>query len=201
MDILWENMKDIHQDLVQRVKNMNDRAGENVKMASVLARQESNAITIITREYGSGLYGKDLVLSISESDDWYLLASENDSEIKIEDSLLLSEMAKTDYDKSLSKLEYARELLGLARIASSKGKPLVVDLERESKFLDIEKLASLGIIHKDSRGAITVQDKEKLNELIQNFDSRITKEKEEMMVDTAIVKGTEDESRNDDENR
>ena len=200
-DINRKKGVDIHQDLVQRVKNMNDRAGENVKMASVLARQESNAITIITREYGSGLYGKDLVLSISESDDWYLLASENDSEIKIEDSLLLSEMAKTDYDKSLSKLEYARELLGLARIASSKGKPLVVDLERESKFLDIEKLASLGIIHKDSRGAITVQDKEKLNELIQNFDSRITKEKEEMMVDTAIVKGTEDESRNDDENR
>lgn len=204
-DVTRKKGIEIHQDLVQRVKDMNDRAGEETKVRSVLGSQESNNIAVITRDYSSPLNSKDLVLSFSEFDDWYVLASESDTEIKIEDSLLLPQSDALEQDKSLAKLEYLREVLGLARIADHKGKSLALDFEREGKFFDIEKLISIGILEKDYRGNLNVKDRDELNKLIGSLDERIEKENEARMVDTAIAKKPSGDEKDDqdeiDENR
>ena len=194
-------IKEIHEsdlivsEAVKRIKEMNERAGEEVKAKSIIASKDTNAMHAIVREYSSPLYGKDIVLSYSENDDWYILASEDEHTISIEESLLLPKEDGLQQDKTLSKLEYLREFLGLARIAGGKGKALVVDFEREGKFLDIEKLLDSKIFTKDFRGRLDVRNIEELNKIILSLDTRIEKESEERMIESAIIKKQDDDGK------
>lgn len=199
-DINRKKNTDIHFDLIQRVKDMNARAGEDVKAASILARQESNNMAAILRENYSAFYNKDVVLSFGECDDWYIFASENDNSITIEDSLLLPE----GEDAEAAKAEYARELLGLARIASKKNKGLVIDSERDGKFINFDKLVEEGAISKSSSGIITVKDQEKLDMIIDGLDARIKEENEKRTVRNVSFgdkKDSEEKPSQDDEIR
>ena len=177
---------------------MNGLAGEDTKQNSVVARSESSSISIIARTESDLGDAKDLVLSYSESDDWYMLATEDEQSITVKDSLVVRKEGVFEEEVKLAKSEYARELLGLARIASSKNKKLVLDPDREGKFIDLERLTEVGILSKDFAGRISVKDLEKLNELISSLDKRIDEGKQKQVVDNAIVK---DNTSKDDEDR
>ena len=197
-EITRKKGQDIHSDLVNRIKEMNGLAGEDTKQNSVVARSESSSISIIARTESDLGDAKDLVLSYSESDDWYMLATEDEQSITVKDSLVVRKEGVSEEEVKLAKSEYARELLGLARIASSKNKKLVLDPDREGKFIDLERLTEVGILSKDFAGRISVKDLEKLNELISSLDKRIDEGKQKQVVDNAIVK---DNTSKDDEDR
>jgi hypothetical protein len=187
-EITRKKGQDIHSDLVNRIKEMNDLAGEDTKQNSVVARSESSSISVIARTESDLGDAKDLVLSYSESDDWYMLATEDEHSITVKDSLVVRKEGVSEDEAKLAKSEYARELLGLARIASSKNKKLVLDPDREGKFIDLERLTEVGILSKDFAGRISVKDLEKLNELIDSLDKRIDEGKQKQVVDNAILR-------------
>ena len=83
-------------------------------------------------------------------------------------------------------MEYTKQLLLIAKLAMEKQKKLVVNLEREGKFIDFEKFEDRDVLIQKIDGTIEVSDKEKLEELLKSLDERIQIEREQRIVDTAI---------------
>ena len=177
---------EIHPDLVARCKAINERAGEETKAQSIISRLESNNITALTRDYYSELNGRSLTLDFSEHDDWYILSSEGDRDIRIDDSILLPYDGASLDEIKLAKMEYAKQFLLIAKQAREKGKTLKVNLEREGKFLDFDKFSEKDIISKLSDGTIQIKDAEKLEELLKSLDTRIQESRDKRVVDTAV---------------
>lgn len=189
---------EIHPDLITRCKAMNERAGEETKAQSIIAKLESTNITTLTRDYYSELSGRSLTLDFSENDDWYILTSEGERDIQINDSLLLPKEDASQEDAKLAKMEYAKQVLLIAKQAMEKGKTLKVNLEREGKFIDLSKFAERDILTQKEDGTIEVKDQEKLEELLKSLDERLQEDRDKRIVDTAVGgQKPEDDSHDD----
>lgn len=186
-DVIRKKDIEIHPDLISRCKAINERAGEETKAQSIISRLESANITTLTRDYYSELSGRSLTLDFSENDDWYIFTSEGEKDIQINDSILLPKDGASQEEAKLAKMEYAKQILLIAKLAMEKQKTLVVNLEREGKFIDFAKFAEKDIIIQKPDGTIEVKDPEKLEELLKSLDERLNEGKDQRIVDTAIV--------------
>ena len=165
---------------------MNERAGEDVTSQSIISKLESNNITTLTRDYYSELSGRSLTLDFSEHDDWFILTSEGENDIQINDSLLLPKDGASPEEVKLAKMEYAKSMLLIAKQAMQKGKSLKVNLEREGKFFDFDKFAERDVLTKKDDGTVEVKDTEKLEELLKSLDERLQDGRDRRIVDTAV---------------
>ena len=154
---------------------------------SIISKLESVNITTLTRDYYSELSGRSLTLDFSEQDDWYILTSEGENDIQINDSILLPKDGASQEDAKLAKMEYAKQILLIAKLAMEKQKRLVVNLEREGKYIDFEKFAERDILTQKPDGTIEVKDPEKLEELLKSLDERLSEDKDQRIVDTAVA--------------
>ena len=177
---------EIHPDLVARCKAINERAGEETMAQSIISKLESTNITTLTRDYYSELSGRSLSLDFSEHDDWYILTSEGERDIQINDSILLPKAGASTEEIKLAKMEYAKQVLLTAKLAMEKQKRFVVNFEREGKFIDFEKFVERGVITQRPDGTIEVKDPEKLEELLKSLDERLKESKDKRIVDTAV---------------
>ena len=185
-DAIRKKDGEIHADLVSRCKAMNERAGEDVTSQSIISKLESNNITTLTRDYYSELSGRSLTLDFSEHDDWFILTSEGENDIQINDSLLLPKDGASPEEVKLAKMEYAKSMLLIAKQAMQKGKSLKVNLEREGKFFDFDKFAERDVLTKKDDGTVEVKDTEKLEELLKSLDERLQDGRDRRIVDTAV---------------
>ncbi len=187
---------EIHPDLIARCKAINERAGEEVMAQSIISRLESTNITSLTRDYYSELSGRSLTLDFSEHDDWYILSSESERDIQINDSILLPKDGATQEEIKLAKMEYAKQVLLIAKLAMEKQKRLVVNLEREGKYFDFGKFSERDIIIQNADGTVEVKDPEKLEELLKSLDERIQESRDKRIVDTAVAGGKPENGEN-----
>ena len=178
---------EIHPDLITRCKAINERAGEETMAQSIISKLESANITVLTRDYYSELSGRSLTLDFSEQDDWYILTSEGEKDIQINDSILLPKDGASQEEIKIAKMEYTKQFLLIAKQAMEKGKTLIVNSEREGKFIDFEKFIERDIIVQKSDGTIEVKDPEKLEELLKSLDERIQENRDKRVIDTAVV--------------
>lgn len=121
---------------------------------SIISKLESVNITTLTKDYYSELSGRSLTLDFSEHDDWYILTSEDENDIQINDSILLPKDGATQEEIKLAKMEYAKQVLLIAKFAMEKHKKLVVNFEREGKYIDFEKFAERDVITQKTDGTI-----------------------------------------------
>ena len=177
---------EIHPDLIARCKAINQRAGEDTAAQSIIAKLESTNITTLTKDYYSELRGRSLCLDFSEHDDWYILTSEGEKDIQINDSILLPKDGASQEEIKLAKMEYAKQVLLIAKFAMEKQKRFVVNLEREGKYIDFEKFAERDVITQKPDGTTEVKDPEKLEELLKSLDERLKEGKDKRIVDTAV---------------
>lgn len=185
-DAIRKKDAEIHQDLVARCKAINERAGEETQAQSIISKLETNNITTLTKDYYSELSGRSLSLDFSEHDDWYILSSEGENDIQINDSILLPNVGASQEEIKLAKMEYAKNMLLIAKQAMEKGKKLTVNLEREGKFFDFDKFTERDVLIKNDDGTISVKDPEKLEELLKSLDERLQEDRDKRIVDTAV---------------
>lgn len=197
-DVNRKNDAEIHPDLISRCKAINERAGEETMAQSIISKLETTNITALTRDYYSELSGRSLTLDFSENDDWYVLSSEGEKDIEINDSILLPKEGESPEDVKMAKMEYAKQVLLIAKQAMEKGKTLKVNLEREGKFIDLAKFAERDILSIREDGTISVRDLEKLEELLKSLDERLQVDRDQRIVDTAVAgQKTENDGQDD----
>ncbi len=123
-------------------------------------------------------------LSMSESADWYMLAEEQESGIAILESgidLAKPETEIETLDRKMAIGEYTRELYKLIQEANSKGKNVILDKQTQDKFVNLEILVEDEIVSIQD-GVIVVQDEEKLQEKIDNYDKVLDKQRRERLL-------------------
>ena len=101
-------------------------------------------------------------------------------------SILLPNAGASQEEIKLAKMEYAKNMLLIAKQAMEKGKKLTVNLEREGKFFDFDKFAERDVLIKNDDGTISVKDPEKLEELLKSLDERLQEDRDKRIVDTAV---------------
>ncbi len=84
-------------------------------------------------------------------------------------------------------MEYAKQFLLTSKLAMEKQKRLIVNLDREGKFIDLEKIEEKDIFVVSPDGTIEIKDPEKLDELLKSLEERLEEAKDKRVVDTAVV--------------
>ena len=178
-----DNAEGIHKDLISRIKRMNQRAGEEVASESLIASSMSYSIQGILNEDYTMTDAKPY-LSFSEDDDWYIFYTEKNNQIVIQDSLLLPQEDASEQDIRMSKLEYIREILLIAKKAKTMQKTFKLSANREGKFIDLAKFAQEDIIEVDANGVVTIKDDARCDAMINSLDNSLSQEKTDRILNT-----------------
>lgn len=181
-EVVRRTNKNIHQDIVSRMKKMNEEAG--TLETSVLSKTQNDRIEYLNMDDESSV-GKDIGVSFSENDDWYILTIEDDRNITVVDSLITNgkneNSTQSPIDRELAKLEYLKEITQLILISDEKGKPLVLDPKREGKYINLQEFESKGIIE-ISDNNISLKDGQKVEEILREVEERIEKKKDDRLI-------------------
>lgn len=189
-DIYRRNGKDIDSDKIEVIRNMvmrNENSNDSI----------FNENTVLLVDIIQTIYPYQAVeidsdkfeLSMSECGDWFILTEEKDNKIIVHDSgidlsqPITEETRERDkIDRKMSIAEYTRELLVLSERASQTGKKLVIDLEKEGKYLQLDSLINSGEWSVAKDGTVTITDPEKLHQRILDLEEILEHERRERIL-------------------
>ena len=191
-EILRRKGRNIHKDLIKRMKDMLERAGKK-ETSSVGKLERDSMIEYFENIQDYQNNANSMELSCSSNDDWYILTKEEEHSITIMDSLITTGINQVEFQKSLdaklAQYEYLNELLAVMQIAHQKGKVLKLNPEREGEYVQIEKLVKIGIIEMEN-GNVTVKNPNEISKMRQLLDARIEEGRRDRI--TGEEQGTED---------
>ena len=193
-DIFRRKGLDIDQDKVESISDMIQRTGRKESSFSSSSINISEVVSHFgihrlgsTNNENYGIVDADSIkLSMSDTADWYVLYEETDKGLIVLESGIDTTNPKTEFDtidKKMSLSEYTREMYLIMLDSSRKGKPLALDSYTMERLLNLNPLTSEGIISVENN-VVTVNDSDKIVELIEKYDRIIDEERRERLTIT-----------------
>ena len=199
-EVLRRRGTDIDSDKMETITKLVQKNGEE---RSAFASSPIGILEVANYygEYDLGLVESDKFrVSMSESGDWYMLAEERAQGIAILESgidLSKPESEIESMDRKMAIGEYTREVYKLIQEAHLKDKNVILDKQTQEKFVNLDILVNDGIVTVQN-GVIIVQDEEKLQEKIDNYDKVLDKQRRERLLLEAPPKEEKEEQEQDD---
>lgn len=184
---------EIHQELLERAQNMLKKSG---RTDGILLNATSHRIAEVAEllNYSDPVSAAEqFTMYLSENEDWFMLTNETESSIEILDSIIVTDSEKTtrtsEIDKKMSIMEYHQKIYQVLKTAVGKGKSVKLDLGREGKFIDLDKLAQSGEISIDSSGVladVTVTDLEKLTKRLEKIQEMLEQQRQDRILADSV---------------
>ena len=195
-EVIRREESDINPDIVQMIKELNDQEGREIELLTEIESLNFSGIQSFLKDKHDVESFKTSI-SFSENADWYILKSEDEENVYIEDSLIGSHFdpnnPKSVLDKKMSFNEYSKELLTIIAKADKAQKKVQLDIDREGKLGILKTMVEKGILSIED-GTVSVQNAELLLKSIEKLDEELDKQaSERMLSDIAYSKDEPDE--------
>lgn len=145
-----------------------------------------------------GVEDEQIRFLMSRDEDWYILSTETDDSIKIEDAVRNSskedEVEKISISEKIAGLEIASSMYELFIEANKKNKRIIIESEYNSSDINFESLVEKGVITLSGEcgnKVIQVIDRERLEEEVRKIKEVLEKEEELLIIQGKLKKQEE----------